>query len=159
MGHIDFTTPGNISYDMILYLKIVINDFPEKITGVASTPVADHLFKICNLTEICPLPKSQVIAYHHTTAQLIFLTRVCCNIQTKVAFLTTRVKAPDEDDWGKVQHVLIFLNGTRYPKLTFWLNLSLFFTGMLMLHVKLMKIVPATLAQSLPSAQELCVMA
>ena len=98
--------------------QTVINDFPEKITGVASTPVADHLFKICNLTETCPLPKSHVIAYHHTTAQLMFLSRVCCDIQTKVAFLTTRVKASDEDNWGKLQRVLKYLNGTRYPKLT-----------------------------------------
>ncbi len=34
-----------------------------------------------------------------------------------VAFLTTRVKNPDEDDWGKLKRVLKYLNGTKYLKL------------------------------------------
>jgi hypothetical protein len=38
-------------------------------------------------------------------------------IQTAVAFLTTRVKNPDEDDRGKLKRVLKYLNGTRYLKL------------------------------------------
>ena len=37
--------------------------------------------------------------------------------QTAVAFLTTRVKSPDEDDWGKLKRVLKYLNGTKYLKL------------------------------------------
>jgi len=39
------------------------------------------------------------------------------DIQTAVAFLTTRVKSPDEDDWGKLKRVLKYLNGTKYLKL------------------------------------------
>ena len=34
-----------------------------------------------------------------------------------VAFLTTRVKIPDEDNWGKLKRVLKYLNGTKYLKL------------------------------------------
>jgi hypothetical protein len=34
-----------------------------------------------------------------------------------VAFLTTRVKSPGEDDWGKLKRVLKYLNGTKYLKL------------------------------------------
>jgi hypothetical protein len=34
------------------------------------------------------------------------------DIQTTVAFLTTRVKAPDEDDWGKLKRVLKYLSST-----------------------------------------------
>ena len=40
------------------------------------------------------------------------------DIQTAVSFLTTRVKAPDEDDWGKLKRVLRYLNGTKHLKLT-----------------------------------------
>jgi hypothetical protein len=39
------------------------------------------------------------------------------DIQTAVSFLTTRVKDPDEDDWGKLIRVLKYLNRTRYMKL------------------------------------------
>ena len=34
-----------------------------------------------------------------------------------VSLLTTQVKAPDEDDWGKLVRVLKYKNGTRYMKL------------------------------------------
>ena len=46
-------------------------------------------------------------AFLHTVAQLLFMrSRARRDIQTAVAFLTTRVKGPDEDDWGKVKRVL-----------------------------------------------------
>ena len=96
--NINFSTPGSVSFDMIPYITKVIADFPEKITGVASSPAADHLFKIRPPDEARILPESQAIAFHHTTAQLFFLSRVCRDVQTVVAFLTTRVKTPDEDD-------------------------------------------------------------
>jgi hypothetical protein len=58
------------------------------------------------------------LAFHHTVAQLLFMaTRAIRDIQTAVAFLTTRVKSPDEDDWGKLKQVLMYLNGTKYLKL------------------------------------------
>jgi hypothetical protein len=39
------------------------------------------------------------------------------NIQMAVSFLTTPVKAPDEDDWGKLVILLKYINGTQYMKL------------------------------------------
>jgi hypothetical protein len=57
-------------------------------------------------------------AFHHTVYQLLFAAnRARRDIQTAVSFLTTRVKAPDEDDWGKLVRVLKYINGTRYMKL------------------------------------------
>ncbi len=51
-------------------------------------------------------------------AKLLFMaTRACWDIQTVVAFLMIRVKAPDEDNWGKLKHVLRYLNRTKYLKL------------------------------------------
>ena len=56
------------------------------------------------------------------------------DIQTAVAFLTTRAKAPDEDDWGRLKRVLKYLKGTIGLKLTlsvddmsiikWWINTS-----------------------------------
>ncbi len=52
-------------------------------------------------------------------AQLLFVTLQCRrDIQTAVAFLTTRVKDPDKDDWTKLRHVLKCLHGTVYLSLT-----------------------------------------
>jgi hypothetical protein len=62
----------------------ILDAFPEKITGVASTPAADHLFAVSPSSEAHLLPKDQTWAFHHTTAQLLFLFRVRCDIQTPV---------------------------------------------------------------------------
>ncbi len=42
---IDFSTPGSVSYDMIPYISKVIDAFPEKITGTATSPASDRFFK------------------------------------------------------------------------------------------------------------------
>ena len=50
--------------------------------------------------------------------QLLFAAnRERRDIQTAVSFLTTQVKAPDEDDWGKVKRVLSYLKGTLHMPL------------------------------------------
>jgi hypothetical protein len=72
--NIDFSSPGNVSFDMIPYIKKILQDFPENITGVASSPAADHHFTIRAPTEARLLPETQVIAFHHTVSQLLFLS-------------------------------------------------------------------------------------
>jgi hypothetical protein len=116
--NLDFSKKGVVSIDMIPYINKIIETFPEKITGVQSTPAGDHLFQVRPPDEAKYLPKEQARAFHHTTAQLLFLSRVCCDIQTTVAFLTTRVKQLDDDDWGKLKRVLKYLNSTRFLRLT-----------------------------------------
>ena len=55
--------------------------------------------------------------FHRTTAQLFFLCkRARPDVETLVSFLTTRVKSPDEDDWGKLRHGLTYLKGTLHMK-------------------------------------------
>jgi hypothetical protein len=45
------------------------------------------------------------------------------NIQPATAFLTTHVKSPDKDDWGKVKQVLGYLKGTINMPLTLLVDL------------------------------------
>ena len=45
-------------------------------------------------------------------------TRARRDIQTAVAFLTTRVKNPGEDNWGKLKRELKYLDGMKFLKLT-----------------------------------------
>jgi hypothetical protein len=111
--NIVFSRLGLVQFDMIPYIDTIINDFPERITGHTSSPAANHLFKVRPITETKLLPEEQAVAFHHTTVQLLFLSRVRHDIQTSIAFLTTRVKSPDEDDWGKLKCVLTYLRTTR----------------------------------------------
>jgi hypothetical protein len=117
--NMEFRKDGTLGISMVTYLKNVITQFLEVIAGKAPTPAANHLFKIRDADETRPLEEERTLAFHHTVAQLLFMaTRAQRDIQTAVAFLTTRVKNPDEDDWGKLKWVLKYLNGTRYLKLT-----------------------------------------
>ena len=100
----EFKDDGTLEASMITYLKNVISEFPEIITGKLATPAADHLFTIRDEKEAKPLDEEQALAFHHTVAQVLFMAaRVRRDIQTAVAFLTTRVKSPDKDDWGKLK--------------------------------------------------------
>jgi hypothetical protein len=123
--NIDFSQRGLVKFDMIPYIDKIIEAFPEKITGHTSSPAADHLFTVRPPSEAKLLPEEQAAVLHHTTAQLLFLSRVHRDIQTTVAFLTTRVKSPDEDDWGKLKRVLKYLCTTqRLPLSLFAESLS-----------------------------------
>jgi hypothetical protein len=65
-----------------------------------------------------PLPEEQARAFHHSTAQVLFLSaRARHNIQPCTAFLTTREKSPDEDNWGKLKRLLGYLKGTLHMPL------------------------------------------
>ena len=97
----------------------IIEDFPEELTGTSATPAADHLFNVRDEAEGKLLPEEKARIFHRFVARLLFVsTRPRRDIQTAVSFLTTRVKKPDEDDWGKLKRVIKYLKKTRRLKLT-----------------------------------------
>ena len=119
----DFSEDGIVKLSMIRNLERIFSDFPEEIGKVCATPASDHLFEVRDSQETERLkkylPEELGQQFHHTVAQLLFVaTCVRRDIQTAVAFLTTRVKKPDEDDWGKLKRVLKYLKGTKHMKLT-----------------------------------------
>jgi hypothetical protein len=66
----EFTSKGTLQVSMITYLKNVIMGFPEMITGKVATPAADYLHK----KEAKPLEQERRTAFHHTVAQLLFMS-------------------------------------------------------------------------------------
>jgi hypothetical protein len=127
-----FNKDGMLEVLMITYLKNVIEQFSEEISGRTSSPAAEHLFAVRDKSKARVLEEERALAFHHTVAQLLFMcTRAWQDIQTGVAFLTTRVKSPDKDDWGKLKRVLKYLNVTKYLKL----RLSVENVGMLKWYV------------------------
>jgi hypothetical protein len=114
----DFSRKGKVIVTMMEYIKNIIKDFPEEIVGTKTSPAADHLFTVREPSLAKVLPEEQAMAFHRTTAQLLFLSaRARRDIQPATAFLTTRVRSPDEDDWGKVKRVLGYLKGTLHMPL------------------------------------------
>jgi hypothetical protein len=102
---------------MMQYISKVSEAFPEEIARKAATPAGDHLFKVRE--DGHKMDEDQVDAFHHTVYQQLFAAnQIHRDIQTAASFLMTRVKEPDEDDWGKLKRILKYLNGAQYLKLT-----------------------------------------
>jgi hypothetical protein len=70
---LEFKQDGWLNVSMVNYLKNVIEAFPEKIVGRAATPAGERLFDIRDKKEARPLEEECAIAFHHTTAQLLFM--------------------------------------------------------------------------------------
>jgi hypothetical protein len=114
----EFSKDGMLEVLMSTYLKNVIEQFPEEISGRASSPAAEHLFAVRDKSKARVLEEERALAFHHMVAQLLFMCmRAWRDIQKAVAFLTIRGKSPDEDNWRKLKRVLKYLNGTKYLKL------------------------------------------
>jgi hypothetical protein len=112
---LDFTVKGEVQVTIIPFLKGVITDFPEEITGTATSPVVAHLFDVRGGKDWVLLEEERAIAFHHTVAQLLFACpRAQKDIQPTVAFLTTWVRSLDEDNWNKLKRVLRYIRCTLH---------------------------------------------
>ena len=107
---------GKIKIGMKKHLLKALDDFDEDITRNATTPARCHLFKTRDAPK---LSEEKADNFHSVTALLLFVSMRCrLDIQTAVAFLCTRVKEPDEDDWKKLRRTLQYIRGTIDQELT-----------------------------------------
>ncbi len=114
---LDFSVPGKCRVGMDGYVEEVVEEYLSGDQTPASTPAALHLFEVNENQE--KLGPQEAAIFHQVTAKLLFLCkRARPDIQTAVAFLTTRVKGPDKDDQKKLQRVLSYLSGTKGLTLT-----------------------------------------
>jgi hypothetical protein len=96
---LDYSTCGQVSITMIKYIKEILQLYSEHDNNdsTAKTPAAEHLFKVNE--EAPPLTQDQATIFHNFVAKCLFLTkRARPDIATAVAFLTTCVKGPDQDN-------------------------------------------------------------
>ena len=103
---VDLNTTGKVKLSMQGYVRDILELY--KVTGKAMTPATDKLFEVRDSPQ---LSASQREEFHSRVAKLLYLAkRVRPDILTAVAFLTTRVQQPTEDDWDKLQRCLSYLN-------------------------------------------------
>ena len=85
--------------------------------GTEASPSGDHLWIIREDGKRNFLLEEQARQFHRTVAQLLFICKHAHpNIDPLISFLMTRVKEPDEYDWGKLKHGLMYLKLTLYMK-------------------------------------------
>jgi len=120
---IDYRKKGKVTFSMEEYIDKLLKAAPYDMQGIARTPAAVHLFNINDGAN--KLPEEKALLFHHIVAQLLYLCRRSRqDIQTAVAFLCTRVKNPDEDDYKKLSRVIQYLRGTKDMSLTIERNNS-----------------------------------
>ena len=102
---------------MIDFIKRLLDEAPEEFKGEATTPEAKHLFDV---NEDCEkLEEERAIQFHHLVAKALFLCkRARPDLQLVVAFLSTRVKKPDQDDWKKPKRMVQYLRQSWALSLT-----------------------------------------
>ena len=110
---LDFTTPGILEIDMSDYIQVILQDAPANLRGTSMVPAAKHLFTTRpDAPKISP--QEQEIC-HHLTMQLMYLSqRGRPDIRTAVAFLSSRVSNPDQDDYMKLGKVIKYLESTLH---------------------------------------------
>ena len=114
---IDYSQKGKVIFGMIKYVENMIEDFPVKlkITDTANSPAGDGLF---DQGQGRKLPEERADIYHTMVTKGLFLCkRARPDIQTTIAVLCTRVKGPNEADWGKLVRLMKYLNGTKKKRL------------------------------------------
>jgi hypothetical protein len=108
---LDYSIREKVKITMIPYLEEMLNEFPEEITTTRTTWAAEYLFKVRD--DAPKLPEEQAMLLHRFIAKLVFVqARARRDLATATSFLTTRVKSPDEDDWGKLRRVMQYIKGT-----------------------------------------------
>jgi hypothetical protein len=120
---LDFTTTGVVSVSMINYIQDIIKEWDDTTSKLddgfervikrqkIATAAPDDLFKI-NEDQV-KLSKEKAKSFHRIVAMMLYVTkRARPDTALSIAFLTTRVKDPDEDDWRKLGHLLYYLQRT-----------------------------------------------
>jgi len=112
---LDFTKPGEVVVTMFDYIEELLDAFNKaepKMKGTKSSAAPNDLFKV---DEDCEKLKSnEAVIFHNLTAKTLYATkRARPDTSTAVAFLTTRVRDPDKDDWRKLCHLMMYIRGTK----------------------------------------------
>ena len=111
---LDYSTTGQVKIILLDYIEEIIQAFEKvdkKATGTKNSASPENLFRV---DEDCKkLHQGRADSFHNLVAKTLFATkRARPDTCTAVAFLTTRVRSSDEDDWTKLTHLMKYLRGT-----------------------------------------------
>lgn len=94
-----------------------MKDLPEDTTGTAMPPAAEHLFKTRD--NVVRLDEKQAGLFQRMAEQLLFACkRGRPDIQTAIAFLCTRVKNPEQDNYKKLTGIIKYIGRILFLQLT-----------------------------------------
>jgi hypothetical protein len=112
---LDYTVRGQVKITMFYYVNEIITAFDKaepKGGGTKTSAAPDSLFK---LDENCEkLKQDKSVEFHNLVAKTLYSTkRAMSDTCTAIAFMTTRVRAPNKDDWNELVHLMRYIRGTH----------------------------------------------
>ena len=109
---LDFSIPGILQIDMTPYVKSMIEEFPEELSGKTKGPWNENLFKVDTTSKKLEAERAKI--FHTFVMKGMFLCkRGRQDVQPAVAFMATRVTEPNEGDWKKLVKMMNFLKATK----------------------------------------------
>jgi hypothetical protein len=123
---LDYTVRGQVKITMLDCVDEIITAFDKaepKGGGTKTNASPESLFKV---EENCEkLKQDKAVEFHNLVAKTLYSTkRARPDTCTTIAFLTTRVRAPDKEDWNKSVHLMRYIRGTRTMPLILSANVS-----------------------------------
>jgi hypothetical protein len=112
---IDYSSPGRVKISQFEYIEEVITAFNKADPGGNGTKTSAAPSNLFQIDEDCAkLLPDKAKQFHNIVAKSLYATkRSRPDTCTAVAYLTTRVRAPDNDDWTKLAHMIKYLRGTK----------------------------------------------
>jgi hypothetical protein len=112
---LDYTVRGQAKITMFDYVEEILTSFAivePKGGGTKSSAAPDNLFTV---NEDCEkLSSEKAVHFHNLVAKTLDATKQARpDTCLAIAFLTTRVRAPDKDDWKKLVHLMRYVSGTH----------------------------------------------
>jgi hypothetical protein len=115
---LDYTVPGQVSINMVDYIESMVANFPdEHLQGKVASPWSESLFKVQDDSPLLE-PKMAEMFHTVTTQGLFACKRARPDISPAIAYLTTRVRSPNQDDWSKLARMMKYLKQTAKDCLT-----------------------------------------
>ena len=122
--YLDYSHKGECHVTMYGYLDGILHTFDEAIKKhgegwvVVRSPAAkktaapDNLFTVNDDCE--KLSIEAAASFHTVVAKLLDISKQARpDTSLSVAFLTTRVRAPDTNNWGKISHLMEYLRSNK----------------------------------------------
>jgi hypothetical protein len=121
---LDFTTRGQVKISMVDYVKDITSAWEKACNSVddgftvvkrgrkgRASAAPDDLFKVNE--DSVKLNQEMATSFHNIVAKALYLVkRARPDASVTIAFLTTRVREPDLDDWRKLEHLVEYFKTT-----------------------------------------------
>ena len=121
---LDYTFCGQVRITMPGYIKDILTAFDKADTKGKSTKSSATTNKMFLVDKDCKrLDQVKVVDFQNLVAKTLYATkRAIPDTCTSIAYLTTRIQAPNDKDWDKLVHLMQYIRVTRKLSLTLTVN-------------------------------------